>query len=824
MSQTVCGGKDHISLYKTSTKDFQQPVIFRRKSKTWNDAAKLCFKQYSYPTPVESINHVTDTNFFSWTGVVRSGVISKNTDLASMSSDIMHGYMTYDDSSGYTLKFTRQANDRKYILCENANVTVKPNIPMRTSVTTTQEYQLTTSRNGSSSNVTDTQNVTEASNPTITVSYATATQVNGSTMSLNDNSYNGKNTQGSDATVIVIVSVSVVMLIVIVVVILIQVKRKKIPFLCQRELTNEEPGQKHLKSTKNPTSHENHSYELVDVEDNVIGGQSADSNYTHTYNVLEEHVKDSITDDTTYDVSGNNRKATETENENIYNKLKPDDNATYDHVYNTTKHSLQTPDITYGTSGNAGMKPLARAAKNSDAFDENGENAYSHTLNNRPHMTTTDNVYSAHGQAGNDTRDTGEGHNDKEDAYSHINNATNGRSKQDIAYGKITEGCPCYETDDESNWAEATQKCALATPDVTLGSEGYRADIQDEDWHGQVWTGYYMTIQGFEYIGCVKIAERKANFVSHLNAPGICHSACGKSNIIGMHGEECFCLNNESFNNNTLPYCDKMCDAQKGIVCGGHQHISLYKVSNVTGVKSGDHIERSCLGLEFQHVSKIFRWKQCSSYLRPLCTYVDSKTHTGDRHYPWNTASNECFKQQTIPTSYQSALEFKTILTGIYWTGTIRSQTIHKYDGKHEEGDHIRYGYLDRNDFNVTVVLFSDSNKKMKSLCKKDSTEEPSTGKQKISVPTYVIIIVVAVVLAIAVVVVFCLLKKRKLEHIRRQVPVRYASEQNEYVTPIFKEDDDRIYSEIPDNRETDTTEDGYEVPLQKPIHDEKIG
>ncbi|XP_045207223.2 uncharacterized protein LOC123559450 isoform X2 [Mercenaria mercenaria] len=441
MSQTVCGGKDHISLYKTSAKDtdlvanrgddkclqmnfrtgekykwrncndemwasclsdFQQSVKIWRKSKTWNDAAKVCFKLNSYPTPVERINHVTDTNFFSWTGVVRSGVISKNADLASMSSDIMHGYMTYDDSSGYTLKFT-QANDRKYILCENAKVT-------------------------------------EASNPTITVSYATPTQVNGSIMSLNDNSYNGKNTQGSDATVVVIVSVSVVMLIVIVVVILIQVKRKKIPFLCKKELTTEEPGQKHLKSTKNPASHENHSYELVDVEDNVIGGQSADSNYTHTYNVLEEHVKDSITDDTTYDVSGNNRKTTETENENIYNKLKPDDNVTYDHAYNTTKHGLQTPDITYGTSGNAGMKPLARAAKNSDAFDENDENAYSYTLNNRPHMTTTDNVYSAHGQAGNDTRDTGEGHNDTEDAYSHINNATNGRSKQDIAYGKITEG------------------------------------------------------------------------------------------------------------------------------------------------------------------------------------------------------------------------------------------------------------------------------------------------------------------------------------------------------------------------------------------------
>ncbi|XP_053408619.1 uncharacterized protein LOC128545969 isoform X2 [Mercenaria mercenaria] len=276
---------------------------------------------------------------------------------------------------------------------------MKPNTPMSTSITTTQEYQPTTSRNDSSDNST--------------------------------------NTQSLGATVIVIVSVSVVMLIVIVVVILIQVKRKKIPFLCKRQLITEEPGQKHLKSTNNPASQENHSYELVDVEDNVIGGQFAD---THTYNVLEEHVKDSITDDTTYDVSGDNRKTTEMENENIYNKLKPDDYATYDHAYNRTKHGLQTPDITYGTSGNAGMKPLARAAKNSDAFDENGENAYSHTLDNRPHMTTTDNVYSAHGQSGIDTRNTGEGHNDTEDAYSHINNATNAKSKQDIAYGKITEG------------------------------------------------------------------------------------------------------------------------------------------------------------------------------------------------------------------------------------------------------------------------------------------------------------------------------------------------------------------------------------------------
>ncbi|XP_053388775.1 uncharacterized protein LOC123560432 [Mercenaria mercenaria] len=112
-----CNGK----MLASCTSDSQQSVEILNESKTWNEAAKLCFKNNRYPTPLESINHVNDTGFFSWTGVVCSGVISKNAELDNISSEIMYGYMTYDGSSGYVLKFTH-ANDRKHILCENVNL------------------------------------------------------------------------------------------------------------------------------------------------------------------------------------------------------------------------------------------------------------------------------------------------------------------------------------------------------------------------------------------------------------------------------------------------------------------------------------------------------------------------------------------------------------------------------------------------------------------------------------------------------------------------------------------------------------------------------
>ncbi|XP_060569426.1 uncharacterized protein LOC132727856 [Ruditapes philippinarum] len=371
--------------------------------------------------------------------------------------------------------------------------------------------------------------------------------------------------------------------------------------------------------------------------------------------------------------------------------------------------------------------------------------------------------------------------------------------------------CSENELHNVTNWTDAVEKCELATPDITLDANGYRAEIQDDEWSGQVWTGYYMTTLYFDYIGCVQVFQREANFMSQRNTPGTCHTTC-RTSMIGVKGDECYCLNNDKFDNDMQLHCNTLCDTQNGVVCGGNQHMSVYRITNVSGDISDGNIENGCLGVEYQYVSKIFKWKNCSEFMRPLCLYTGLEKSTNGRHYPWTTAASRCFEHDTTPISYTSASKFKTVLTGIYWTGTIRSQVIHKYDGELVEGSNIRYGYLTKNENNVTIVLFSENNRKMRRLCKHERT--PNTQRPA---SVYVFVAIFLVVFIVGIIVAVIIWKKRKST---QEAPVRQESSQNHYITPLFKKEDDYIYSEVTemDKKETNKFigDDGYEIPLMK--------
>jgi hypothetical protein len=43
---------------------------------------------------------------------------------------------------------------------------------------------------------------------------------------------------------------------------------------------------------------------------------------------------------------------------------------------------------------------------------------------------------------------------------------------------------------------------------------------------------------------------------------------------------QCYCLNNDQFDNDMQPRCKTLCDSQNGVVCGGNQHMSVYRITN----------------------------------------------------------------------------------------------------------------------------------------------------------------------------------------------------------------------------------------------------
>ncbi|XP_053388773.1 putative uncharacterized protein DDB_G0282133 [Mercenaria mercenaria] len=186
-------------------------------------------------------------------------------------------------------------------------------------------------------------------------------------------------------------------------------------------------------------SRENHDYDQANVSTDNTVNINSDSNYAHTYFVLEQHVNESYTDNTTYDTSGNANKTT-TEQDNVYNRLETDNNKTYDHVHTKIRNGVLKFDDTYDTTHKAAMKLKARPGKDSDAFGETDEDACNHITSKQVTNTKTENEYgvpntleNAYGDViANNKNNT----HDEGDTYSHINKKPQNKEKQGNSFSK----------------------------------------------------------------------------------------------------------------------------------------------------------------------------------------------------------------------------------------------------------------------------------------------------------------------------------------------------------------------------------------------------
>ncbi|XP_053372834.1 uncharacterized protein LOC123559469 [Mercenaria mercenaria] len=132
-----------------------------------------------------------------------------------------------------------------------------------------------------------------------------------------------------------------------------------------------------------------------------------------------------------------------------------------------------------------------------------------------------------------------------------------------------------------TTWKNASKTHTLATPDIHYNEQNLSINIDFELDNKAVWIGYFKALTAFEYFGCMReeMGSGLKSFELRNNAPGLCFSACGKQVLVGLRGRMCYCFENETFDNHHLPYCDTACEADVGFLCGGHEHVSLYKVN-----------------------------------------------------------------------------------------------------------------------------------------------------------------------------------------------------------------------------------------------------
>ncbi|XP_060598911.1 uncharacterized protein LOC132752592 isoform X2 [Ruditapes philippinarum] len=342
-----------VNIWVFCTSDSDQSVTVHQEKNIWRDAATLCFRTHGYPTGYKDVRNVTYVGIYGWTGVVRSDVIYKDTDLeySKNSLDISYGYLKYDSSVGYVLNFSKE-DTRNYILC-NA---------------------MTTERL-SSTHLTN--------KPNTSVSLADEVR----------KSHNDSSTKDTDIPVIVGVSVSATLAVVIMVIILILVQRKKILCCTEGKQLTEVADQKTSK-TKNPISHVNNSYELVDAEYIDTAIKTTSDLCDDTYNMPEQEADEVNTNETTYDIAGTDRQTFKQEHDNIYNKLQSESSPIYDHTNDKSKTGIQASDHTYNTTNdisvNSGFKLGGNHAVGMNTIEES---PYNHTNSDLFERKQVDNVY-----------------------------------------------------------------------------------------------------------------------------------------------------------------------------------------------------------------------------------------------------------------------------------------------------------------------------------------------------------------------------------------------------------------------------------------------
>ncbi|XP_053408624.1 uncharacterized protein LOC123560833 [Mercenaria mercenaria] len=359
----------------------------------WNVANNYCFDNNGRPVSYANALNLASSTNVSWTGMCRSFAIFSifyDTEPANEANEAVnkeYGYLKRSVSSNeFQLHFTEKKNDKKMTLC-----------------------------------TTGTGNRVSSSEPT-------------------NKEQADIESDKTDVSAAVGASVAAVLVIALVFVFVILRKRKKIPELC-----NGTPSSKDTESFDNlgAKPNEYHSYDQIggsfsqENADSNAEASTIDNYHAHTYFVPEKQEKEIDNANETYDLAGAG-KHTHAEERNHYNRVKIDNNETYDHAYNQSKDKIETHDETYDTTEKAAMKLKIGAAKNLDEFHGTDEDDYNHINGKLLKNSATDHVYGVPCQPETDTGDVGSSPQ-KEfqdgDTYSHIRNKPPKSYKADNLYG-----------------------------------------------------------------------------------------------------------------------------------------------------------------------------------------------------------------------------------------------------------------------------------------------------------------------------------------------------------------------------------------------------
>ncbi|XP_053390155.1 uncharacterized protein LOC128553071 [Mercenaria mercenaria] len=230
--------------------------------------------------------------------------------------------------------------------------------------------------------------------------------------------------QGSGAGIPIGVSTAVVLIIIAVVITFAILKRRgKVPNVCTN--TNSSANSDNTKAIPpvNKNIYDTSIGPSYDQIGNVVSQQNIDintdsdlnnSNYAHTYFVLEQHVRE-----TEYGATASGKDDREMENTNDYNTLTL-------HTNYKTKNGMHVVDDTYDTTAKADKKLKDGIDKETYKLDDTDEDTYNHINNTHLKNSKTDNVYGVpdnleygYGNVGKNIKNKTHG---EEGTYSHINN------------------------------------------------------------------------------------------------------------------------------------------------------------------------------------------------------------------------------------------------------------------------------------------------------------------------------------------------------------------------------------------------------------------
>ncbi|XP_053388774.1 uncharacterized protein LOC123559448 [Mercenaria mercenaria] len=189
-----------------------------------------------------------------------------------------------------------------------------------------------------------------------------------------------------------------------------------------------------------------------------------------------------------------------------------------------------------------------------------------------------------------------------------------------LVYFSFIQDSWCYFiSKSTAPWTEEHTECKMATPTILYERLKLNVTIDAPIISNRdVWVGYYEYMALFDYIGCIKTQNATATIHLGNSTQGRCYSACSYSRYIGLQQRKCYCFDTEPGKNITEQGCNETCDDMSQTVCGGKDHISLYRIStNDTDIipKRGEH---KCLQIDLRDGAK-YNWRDCRNEMWASC-------------------------------------------------------------------------------------------------------------------------------------------------------------------------------------------------------------